>query len=391
MLAEQRGGDRGLVRVAPVERALAHAGRPRDVLHRRAMRVRGEEPGGGGEHAGAVAGGVRALARRLGMTGGRELHHAHPSEVDGPSASVLRCAPHNRTHRPITSVNALLAPLALSIGGLLAVQAAANLQLSTALGSPVRRLHRRSSRSAPLLLSRSPPPSGRSARSARCPTRRAVAPRRRAGVARSTSRPASCCSRASGRSCAVGLFITGQMLASLAVDGFGLLGVAREPLPRRARARRRGRRSPAPRRSCGAAAPTRRSRTPRMAGVRGSRPAPRSRSRGRQRPAARRPRRAGHRRRVLVPRRDRRDDRSCWPSGSCAPPARRGRGSRRCAAMPWWGWLGGLVGATYVTVGPAADPGDRRGRRRSASPSPGSSSRRWRSTATACCASRGAR
>ena len=41
-----------------------------------------------------------------------------------------------------------------------------------------------------------------------------------------------------------------------------------------------------------------------------------------------------------------------WPSPSrrCSPwGARRGRPAHACGAVPWWGWLGGACGATYVT------------------------------------------
>ena len=75
-------------------------------------------------------------------------------------------------------------------------------------------------------------------------------------------------------------------------------------------------------------------------------------------------------------------------------------------AMPWWGWAGGLVGATYVTTIPPADPGDRHGhdhradgRRAASSPSlavdplgascdsPGARSRAPGSSASPACSS----
>jgi hypothetical protein len=59
---EQRDGDRGAVRVAAVEGGPPDAGGPGDVLHaHRVGAAGGEEPVGGGEDLGPVAGGVGAL------------------------------------------------------------------------------------------------------------------------------------------------------------------------------------------------------------------------------------------------------------------------------------------------------------------------------------------
>jgi hypothetical protein len=71
VLVEQRHRDRADVGVAPVQRRLPDAGRSGDLLHRHGATVAlGEQARGGIEHAGAVAGGVGALARR----GGWQLH-----------------------------------------------------------------------------------------------------------------------------------------------------------------------------------------------------------------------------------------------------------------------------------------------------------------------------
>ncbi len=65
MLVEQGAGDRGAVGVAAVERAAADAGGPGDVVHGDGGRVAvREEPLGGGQHLGAVAGGVGPFAGR---------------------------------------------------------------------------------------------------------------------------------------------------------------------------------------------------------------------------------------------------------------------------------------------------------------------------------------
>ena len=106
---------------------------------------------------------------------------------------------------------------------LLALQAAANVQLSAATGSVRRRdaaRHRRH-----------PAAGGHGRRRAGAFGLLDEAPGWHlvGGLASaSTSPPASCCSRARAL-LTVGLWITGQMLASLALDGFGWLGVAARP------------------------------------------------------------------------------------------------------------------------------------------------------------------
>jgi hypothetical protein len=65
VFVEQSVGDRGDVGVAAVERALAHAGGGRDLLHRHlAPAAGGEQPLGRGEDACAVAGGIGPLPGR---------------------------------------------------------------------------------------------------------------------------------------------------------------------------------------------------------------------------------------------------------------------------------------------------------------------------------------
>ena len=140
----------------------------------------------------------------------------------------------------------------------------------------------------------------------------------------------------------VGLFVAGQTLVSLLLGPHRL--ARREPAGAR-RAGRRGRRRDARRHRAGRARP----------GAPGARPAGLDRAgarRGRrapgpgrdQRPAARRPRRADRRGRLELRDRGRRD---AARAGRRARP--RARGSRGSREVPWWGWLGALCGATYVT------------------------------------------
>ncbi len=247
-------------------------------------------------------------------------------------------------------MEALAIPFLLLVGALLAVQAAANVQLSAAMASPFGASTLQLGIGAAVLLALAA--RRRVARRVRPARRRRAAGRwSAASAARSTSPPASCCSRGSARSSPSACSSPGRCSASLLLDGFGWLGVARdapgvaalagaaavvagtglivraqagaEALEGRrgraglARARRRGRRGAA-RAGCD----QRRAATPSST--------PRSRS-ARSRSWSR-------------PRR--------WRSRSAAPspPARRRPRVAPLRGVPWWGWLGGLCGATYVTA-----------------------------------------
>ena len=242
---------------------------------------------------------------------------------------------------------------ALALGALLAVQAGANLQLSAAMGSPFgastaqlarrqrrpgRARARRWARSAPSTASRTPPPGTSSAawRSSLYITAGILLFPRLGALA------------------AVGLFITGQVLASAAVDAFGLLGVERRPLGvgrRRRRPRRPGRRA--------------RHRPHR----RGRRARPRAAGRWMALGLAagaglalQGPVNAGLRHDLdtpvtaaafsfLVATAAMALVLAGWQAATRAPRP-RAPGD----AMPWWGWAGGLVGATYVTTIPLLIP-----------------------------------
>jgi bacterial/archaeal transporter family-2 protein len=125
----------------------------------------------------------------------------------------------------IEIVEALLIPFALLVGGLLAVQAAANLQLSRALGSPVGGSTLQLGIAAVLL----------TALAALAGTLNAFAAIPAAepwhllgglGSAIYVTAGILLFPRL-GALVSVGLFVAGQMLASLVVDGLGLLGVER--------------------------------------------------------------------------------------------------------------------------------------------------------------------
>jgi bacterial/archaeal transporter family-2 protein len=122
----------------------------------------------------------------------------------------------------------LLVLVAALAGGLLAVQAAANLQLSTAVGSPVGASTLQLAVAAVLL----------TALAALAGTLAALGLLPKAqpwhllgglGSALFITAGILLFPRL-GALASVGLFVTGQMLASLALDAFGLLGVARDPL-----------------------------------------------------------------------------------------------------------------------------------------------------------------
>jgi bacterial/archaeal transporter family-2 protein len=119
-------------------------------------------------------------------------------------------------------------PLLLAVGGLLALQAAANVQLSAAMASPLGASTLQLGVAAVLLLALA-----------------AVAGSLGALVLLDQAEPWHLVGGLGsavyitagillfprlGALAAVGLFIAGQMLASLVLDGFGWLGVAREPL-----------------------------------------------------------------------------------------------------------------------------------------------------------------
>ena len=79
MLVQEGDRDRGDVGVAAVQGRLAHAGGGGDLLHGDGAAVLlAEQPGGRGEHAGAVAGGVGALAGRW-LVGAGQLHPEDPT------------------------------------------------------------------------------------------------------------------------------------------------------------------------------------------------------------------------------------------------------------------------------------------------------------------------
>jgi transporter family-2 protein len=244
-------------------------------------------------------------------------------------------------------VNALLAPLALSIGGLLAVQAAANLQLSTALGSPVRASTAQLAIGTAALIALAAAVGTLGALGA-VP---AAAPWHLVGGLGSAIYITAgiLLFPRLGALGAVGLFITGQMLASLAVDGLGLLGVAREGFP--------------PAHVLGgvavlggAAAIVRASRTDRPVAHRralqafavaaGVALAIQGPINAQLRADLDAPVTAGAFSFLVA---------TATMIAVLAVWQRRPRPPRpglHARAMPWWGWLGGLVGATYVTVVP---------------------------------------
>lgn len=117
----------------------------------------------------------------------------------------------------------LFVPLALFAGGLLAVQAGANAQLSKAVGSPfaattlpARDWYRSAASRHPL--------DGNNRRAWRNSRGQVVASRRRHRLSRLCRLDHRSLPRL-GAVVSVGLFIAGQMLASLTLDSFGLLGV----------------------------------------------------------------------------------------------------------------------------------------------------------------------
>jgi transporter family-2 protein len=126
-------------------------------------------------------------------------------------------------------MHALLVPIALSIGALLAVQAAANLQLAGAMGSPVGASTAQLAVGTAVLVALA-------ALVGTLDALRHVPDLTRwhlvggLGSAIYITAGILLLPRL-GALNAVGLFIAGQLLASLAVDGFGLLGVEREGFP----------------------------------------------------------------------------------------------------------------------------------------------------------------
>jgi transporter family-2 protein len=123
-------------------------------------------------------------------------------------------------------VHAVLVPVALALGALLAVQASANLQLAGAMGSPVGASTLQLALGTAVLV----------VLAAALGTLGAVGDLDRAATWHLLGGLGSAVYITAGillfprlgALTAVGLFIAGQMLASLAVDGFGWLGVARE-------------------------------------------------------------------------------------------------------------------------------------------------------------------
>ena len=122
----------------------------------------------------------------------------------------------------------LLVLVAALAGGLLAVQAAANLQLSTAVGSPVGASTLQLAVAA-VLLTALAALAGTLAALGLLPQAQPWHLLGGLGSALFITAGILLFPRL-GALASVGLFVTGQMLASLALDAFGLLGVARDPL-----------------------------------------------------------------------------------------------------------------------------------------------------------------
>lgn len=123
----------------------------------------------------------------------------------------------------------LLIALALTVGALLAVQAAANVQLTAAVGGPASGAALQLGVAA-ALLAVAAAVSGGLTGLARLPEVGA-AWHLLGGLGSALYILAGIVLfRLWGAVVSVGLFITGQMLASLVLDGFGLLGLARDPL-----------------------------------------------------------------------------------------------------------------------------------------------------------------
>lgn len=121
-----------------------------------------------------------------------------------------------------------LVAAALAVGGLLAVQAAANLQLSTAVGSPVGASTLQLGIAAALLVGLAAL-AGTLATVELLPDAEPWHLLGGLGSALFITAGILLFPRL-GALASVGLFVTGQVLASLALDAFGLLGVARDPL-----------------------------------------------------------------------------------------------------------------------------------------------------------------
>jgi bacterial/archaeal transporter family-2 protein len=126
-------------------------------------------------------------------------------------------------------VQTLLVLAALALGALLAVQASANLQLSSAMGSPAGASAAQLAIGTTVLatLAAAIGSLGATGALGSAPAWHLVGG---LGSALYITAGILLFPRFGALS-AVGLFIAGQMLASLAVDGFGLLGVRREGLP----------------------------------------------------------------------------------------------------------------------------------------------------------------
>src|SRR6266508_1695563 len=232
--------------------------------------------------------------------------------VDLPSwepAGPLAPGPPSLEEVATLAMEILLVPVALLVGGLLAVQAAANLQLSSAAGSPVGASTLQLGIGA-LLLTLLAALAGAIHAVGLVPDAEPWHLLGGLGSAVYITAGILLFPRL-GALVSVGLFVAGQLLASLALDSFGLLGVDRI--------------GPTPARLAGAAAV--------VAGI-----ALVVRAQTRERAAA-----------VA--------DAAGAQGGAVGPkdgaPALRRVPRARLAplrGLPWWGWLGGFVGATYVVA-----------------------------------------
>ena len=265
-------------------------------------------------------------------------------------------------------MTAIAVPILLVVGALLAVQAAANVQMSTTMRSPLGAATLQLGLAAALLLLAATMAGsvvGVDALSA-VPAWHLLG-----GLGSAVYITAGILLLPRlGAVVTVGSFIAGQMLASLVLDSAGLLGADRADRDRdRARSARRVRRRrpdrarPDPRRGGPHRGHSRRGRSPAWPGgadlagpappvarrlVRGRSGRRRGPSRpgGDQRVAACGPRPAARGGRDLVPGGDRRDGRRARRGCGPARPHHSWADSVRCPG----GWLGALVGAGYVTA-----------------------------------------
>jgi transporter family-2 protein len=156
----------------------------------------------------AAAASTRARLRAVGALAGRRL--VGTGQVHG------------------TILEIVAVPLLLAVGGLLALQAAANVQLSAAMASPLGASTLQLGVGAVLLLALA---AVAGSLGARVLLEQAEPWHLLGGLGSAVSITAAILLFPRlGALAAVGLFIAGQMLASLVLDGFGWLGVAREPL-----------------------------------------------------------------------------------------------------------------------------------------------------------------